>query len=263
MAEIHDFSVTDASNTARWPEGMAPSAVNNAGRADEGLIARYYFDNDSSVVATLSGSVIQMTLNRVSLTQTGTTSNYIANLLLMFTMGSVTSTGNNSININSIGPISLRDNKGVSLSSSVLLANMRVLIVKDNANNYFRLLYPPEYDPAAFGTLAGTNLWTGSNAGTPSTITDAATFTTNFSAANNFAVKLGGNRTVEAQNMATTVGQSGVLRVQQDSVGGRTLTFGSGWDTAISITLATAASAFNLIAYYVYQTATVWASKSK
>jgi len=142
LAEIHDLDVTDASNTGRFPENMAPSAVNNGARALEGLLARFYFDLATAPLATLSGSVIQFTSNRTSLTLTGTTSNYIANTLIGFTMGANPITGPASININSIGAISLRDNRGASLSSSMLLAGMRVILVKDGTNDYFRTLLP-------------------------------------------------------------------------------------------------------------------------
>ena len=40
MAEIDDLNITDASNTARFPEGQAPSTVNNGARALEGIVAR-------------------------------------------------------------------------------------------------------------------------------------------------------------------------------------------------------------------------------
>ena len=40
MAEIFDLDVTDADNTGRFPEGQAPSTVNNGARALEGLLAR-------------------------------------------------------------------------------------------------------------------------------------------------------------------------------------------------------------------------------
>lgn len=137
------MSPTDASNTARFPEAQAPSTVNNGARALEGLIARYFFDNDSSVVATLSASLITMTANRNSLTLTGTTSNYVANFMQAFTMGANPNTGPVRVTIDAVGPIELRDNRGVSLSSSILLAGTRALIVKDATNDYFRLLYPP------------------------------------------------------------------------------------------------------------------------
>jgi hypothetical protein len=74
VAEIHDLNTTDASNTGRFPENMAPSAVNNGARALEGLIARFYTDLVTAPVATLSGSAIQFTSSRTSLTLTGTTS---------------------------------------------------------------------------------------------------------------------------------------------------------------------------------------------
>lgn len=142
MAEAHDFLTTDSSNIQRWPEAMAPSAVNNAGRADEGIIARWFFDTNFSVQATVSGSVIQMTANRSSLTLTGTTSNYVADLMMAFTMGSVANPDGCFVNINGIGKISLRDNAGASLSASVIPSGTRALIVKDATNDYFRLLSP-------------------------------------------------------------------------------------------------------------------------
>jgi hypothetical protein len=161
MAEIHDLETTDASNTDRFPEGQAPSTVNNGARALEGLIARYFFDNDTSVVATLSDSLITITANRDSLTLTGTTSNYVANFMQAFTMGANPNTGPFRVTIDGVGPISVRDNYGVSLSASILLAGTRALIVKDDANNYFRMLYPftPRSDWIA--GLADTTIATG------------------------------------------------------------------------------------------------------
>lgn len=48
-AEISDLNTTDASNTARWPESMAPSAVNNSARAMEGYLARWFKDWNGSL----------------------------------------------------------------------------------------------------------------------------------------------------------------------------------------------------------------------
>lgn len=140
MAEAHNLNPTDASNTDRFPEGQAPSTVNNGARALEGMVARWYFDTNYSVTSTLSGTVVQMTANRASITLTGTTSNYVADLLMAFTVGSVGVPGPCKVNINGIGPISLRDNNGVSLSSSALPSGSKALIVKDGVNDYFRLL---------------------------------------------------------------------------------------------------------------------------
>ena len=44
MAEIFDLDVTDGNNTGRFPEGQAPSTVNNGARALEGILARGFRD---------------------------------------------------------------------------------------------------------------------------------------------------------------------------------------------------------------------------
>jgi hypothetical protein len=64
MAEINDFAVIDDSNTARWPEGMAIAAVNDAGRATEGILGRWYTDDRGIGTVTGSGGAYVLTLNR-------------------------------------------------------------------------------------------------------------------------------------------------------------------------------------------------------
>ena len=44
MAEITDLNITDASNTARFPENQTPGSVNDGARALEGMIARGFKD---------------------------------------------------------------------------------------------------------------------------------------------------------------------------------------------------------------------------
>lgn len=113
----------------------------------------------------------------------------------------------------------------------------------------------------AVAGLADANSFTGPNTGSVTTLTDGATITMNLSTTNNFKVTLGGNRNIDVTNISE--GLSGMLYVKQGTAGALTLTFRSGFDTAISITLATAASAVNLVAFYCYDSATVWAVKSK
>jgi hypothetical protein len=64
---------------------------------------------------------------------------------------------------------------------------------------------------------------------TIATLTDAATITPDFDAACNFAVTLGGNRTL-ANPTNIAAGQSGSIFISQDATGSRTLAFGSNWD---------------------------------
>jgi hypothetical protein len=88
-------------------------------------------------------------------------------------------------------------------------------------------------------------------------LTDGATITPNLAQTNNFVVTLGGSRTM-ANATNITVGQSGVIFVQQDATGSRTLAFGTGWrfpgNTAP--TLTTTANAVDMIVY------TAWTSSN-
>lgn len=84
------------------------------------------------------------------------------------------------------------------------------------------------------------------------TLTDGATITPNFGAANNFTVTLGGNRTL-ANPTSVEPGQSGVIFVVQDATGSRTLAYGSAWDwpNGAAPSLTTTANAVDVIVYTV------------
>ena len=88
--------------------------------------------------------------------------------------------------------------------------------------------------------------------GTITALTDGATITPDFAAANNYSVTLGGNRTL-ANPSNLTAGQSGVIVITQDGTGSRTLAYGSYWkfSNGTAPTLTTTASAVDVLAYYV------------
>lgn len=65
MAEIRNYSTNpDPQTSDRWPEGMAMSAVNDTGRVDEGIIARWYRDTRGDLVSTGSANAYSVTPNR-------------------------------------------------------------------------------------------------------------------------------------------------------------------------------------------------------
>jgi hypothetical protein len=103
--------------------------------------------------------------------------------------------------------------------------------------------------------------FTAGQRGSVSALTDGATITPNFNTANNFSLTLGGNRTL-ANPTNLTAGQSGVIVITQDATGGRTLAFGSYWDFSggTAPTLTTAASAVDVLVYYVNSTTSITAS---
>jgi len=87
-------------------------------------------------------------------------------------------------------------------------------------------------------------------------LTDAASITVNFNTAQNFAVTLAGNRTLENPSNIVA-GQTGSIFVVQDGTGSRTLSYGSAWKFAggTAPTLSTAASTTDRLDYVV-QTST-------
>jgi hypothetical protein len=103
------------------------------------------------------------------------------------------------------------------------------------------------------GTLSGSRV-TASNAvlGAVNTLTDAATITADFTLGNNFVVTLGGNRTLGAPT-SPVAGQGGVITIQQDATGNRTLAFNSIWKfpNGIVPALTTTASATDVLVYSV------------
>ena len=84
------------------------------------------------------------------------------------------------------------------------------------------------------------------------TLTDAATITPDFAANCNFAIVLGGNRTI-ANPTNLTAGQSGSIFLIQDATGSRTAAWGSYWDFpgGTAPTLTTAANSVDRVDYIV------------
>ena len=95
------------------------------------------------------------------------------------------------------------------------------------------------------------------------TLTDGATVTPDFEAGRNFVLTLGGNRTL-ANPTNQAAGQSGLIIVKQDGTGSHTLSYGGNWKFAGGApTLSTAASAIDVIAYYVEASGTIIATFSE
>jgi hypothetical protein len=84
------------------------------------------------------------------------------------------------------------------------------------------------------------------------TIADAATITPNLNAGINFAVTLGGNRTI-ANPTGLKPGQSGFIELKQDATGLRTVTWGSYYDFGVVgyPILSTGPNKVDVFSYYV------------
>jgi len=87
-------------------------------------------------------------------------------------------------------------------------------------------------------------------------LTDAASIAVSFNDGQNFAVTLGGNRTLESPTNCVA-GQTGSIFVVQDGTGSRTLSFGGNWKFAgaAAPTLTATSAAVDRLDYIV-QTST-------
>jgi hypothetical protein len=121
MAEIQDFSATDASNTGRWPENMQFSAVNNAGRADEGLLGRWYKDTDGSVTASGSSNAFTATSNRTIVA--------LFNNLTMTITANHTITGASTLNLNGLGAKTIKRFNGDGLASGDITSGQPFTVI--------------------------------------------------------------------------------------------------------------------------------------
>jgi hypothetical protein len=109
-----------------------------------------------------------------------------------------------------------------------------------------------------YAQTGATNTYSGAQIGSISTLTDGATITPNFALNNSFTVTLGGNRTL-ANPTNLVAGQSGVIIINQDGTGGRTLAYGTNYDFGggTAPTLTTTANAQDMIAYFVVSTSRI------
>lgn len=121
MAEITDLVVIDDNNTGRWPENMAFSAVNNAGRADEGILARWFRDTNGSLAASGSSNAFTVTSNR-------TISSLVDGIVLTF-KANHNITGAATLNLNGLGAKDIRRFNGNALASGDIISGQPVQVM--------------------------------------------------------------------------------------------------------------------------------------
>ena len=131
MAEIHDLEPVDADNTGRWPEGMAPSQVNDAGRALEGILARWAADTDGSLRA--AGT------DALTVAAKRTLAAYGDGLVVAFTAAGA-NTGAATLEVNGLGAKSLRRVDGAELEAGALKAGQKCIAIYDGANGYWQIV---------------------------------------------------------------------------------------------------------------------------
>ena len=104
----------------------------------------------------------------------------------------------------------------------------------------------------AAATLTAVQTFTAGQRGEVTALTDASSIATDLALSNNFAITLGGNRTL-ANPTNITAGQSGSIFITQDGTGSRTLAYGTNFKfvAGTAPTLSTAAASVDRIDYVV------------
>ena len=125
MAEINDLNITDASNTARFPESMAPSAINNGARALEGMVARWHENINTSISTTGSGNAYVLDAKGTQTLFDGLVIGFDANHA---------NTGASTLNVDSTGVKNILKHNDVALASGDIEANQKVIVIYDGTS---------------------------------------------------------------------------------------------------------------------------------
>jgi len=129
-AEINDLNQVDANNTARFPEGQSPGSVNDAARALEGIIARFYGDIGGRVTTT-------GTATAYAYAATQAISALYDGLILTFD-AHTTNTGSATLAVDGLSATTLKKHNDQNLAAGDIEAGQKVMVVYDGTN--FQLL---------------------------------------------------------------------------------------------------------------------------
>lgn len=139
MAEIKDYSTTAASNSsaspAGWPEGMAPSGVNDSDRELAARVSRWY--EDAVGVNSLAGGTLNYTL-----AASRTISAYAAGDTFLAVCNATNTAGTVTLNVDSVGAKNVVDNSQTALDVGQLIINGIYLFSYDATNDVFICLNP-------------------------------------------------------------------------------------------------------------------------
>lgn len=145
MSDIHTWSTTAANNNAAvpngWPEGMAASGVNNAGRELMAAMAKWYKDTNGTLVSGGSSNAFTLTPNR-------TITAYEGGLSFTFEANHTTTTTTPTLNVSSLGAKTITDQEGAALTIGDIVAGGIYTVTYDAGEGKFKLI-------SAFVTASG------------------------------------------------------------------------------------------------------------
>jgi len=129
MTDVSAWSPTDASNNtaapAGFPEGMAPSGVNDSARAVMGGAARWF--------ELINGKLTTSGTNTITVSATVAPSAYVTGMRYMFKAGG-TNTGAATINLSSLGAKDIKRLNGTALIGGEIVNGQYFELVYDGTN---------------------------------------------------------------------------------------------------------------------------------
>lgn len=132
MAEINDLEIVDDDNTARFPEGQAPSTVNNAARQLEGIVARWHKDTNASKSSTGSANAYAFAADQ-------TLTAYYDGLEIAFD-ANFTNDGAATLDVDGLGAQAITLVDGSALTGSEIVQGQKAIVIFDGTN--WQLLNP-------------------------------------------------------------------------------------------------------------------------
>lgn len=141
MSDINEWDVTDANNNSAppdgWPENtMNYSEVNDAGRAVQGSLKRFFTDINGSLAAAGAANAYTLTLNAGY-------SAYFDGMLFACSIPAANTTTSPTINVNAIGARTIVDADGNALTAGALSTGGVYLFHYDGTNVRVLTLAPP------------------------------------------------------------------------------------------------------------------------
>jgi len=135
MADIEDWDTTDASNTDLWPEGMLGGQINDAGRAMQGVLARWFRDISGGLTSSGSSNAFAVTPNRsIGTLVSGIGVAFSANHSI---------TGAATLNLNGIGAKSIKRFNGAELAQGDIVSGQIVVVSFSTALDCWLLVSAP------------------------------------------------------------------------------------------------------------------------
>lgn len=153
-------------------------------------------------------------------------------------------------------------------AAKTTLVDADEIVINDSAASFgvTRITYSntkvayKSYFDGIYGALATTNLFSAAQRGAFVTLTDAATVAIDMSLANQYNLRIAGNRTLGTPTNAVA-GQQGIINIYQDPTGSRTLAYSFiyAWAGGTAGTLSTPGCTRDMLAYSVdaFNTGTV------